>query len=144
MRRRLIVIAVAAAIVITGAIAVAETRDRGGTDDTSASPFQTRTVQAGDVTVKATLQRLDARGAVAEVVLDTHAGGLDLDVAAGAALTIGGITWPTENWEGDRPGGHHRKGELRFSPGGPVAGEATLTMSGLDDQVTFRWQIESR
>jgi len=144
VRRRLI--AIGAAIVVAAAAIVAFTagRDSGGDGNGPASSFVTRTADAGEVTVEATLQRVDAGGAVASVVFDTHAVELDLDVAAGAALTVGGLSWPTEGWEGDGPGGHHREGELRFAPGGPVAGEATLTISGLDDQVTFRWPIEAR
>jgi len=144
MRRRLIVTGVVA--VVAAAAIVASTAGRGssGDSDGPASSFVSRTADAGEVTVKATLQRLDAGGAVADMVFDTHAVELDLDVPAGAVLTVGGLTWPTQGWEGDGPGGHHREGELRFAPGGPVAGEATLTISGLDDPVTFRWPTEPR
>jgi len=139
VRRRLIPIAVAIAVLITGAIAVAATRDGGAGDDAPTSRFATRTADAGEVTVEATLRRLDDTGAVAAIVFDTHTVELDLDVAAGATLTVGGVAWPTEAWDGDGPGGHHREGELRFTPTGPADGDAVLTIGGLDEEVTFRW-----
>lgn len=141
--RRLIAGGIAA--VVAAAMVVALTgRVRGQDKGVPASSFATRTAEAGPVTVKATLQRVDAGGAVAEVVLDTHAVDLDLDVAAGAALTVDEAVWPTEAWLGDGPGGHHREGELRFRAAGPVAGEARLTITGLDDPVTFRWSTKER
>jgi len=140
MRRRLTPIAIAAVVIAAAVIAIVATRDDGGAaDDTTSSPFATRTADAGGVTVEATLGRLDDAGATAEVVFDTHSEELDLDVAAGATLTVGGTTWPTEGWDGDGDGGHHREGELRFAAGGPVDGEATLTIAGLSEPVTFRW-----
>lgn len=137
--RRLIPIAVAAAVVIAGAIAAVATRDGGAGEDTPASRFATRADEAGEVTVEATLRRLDDTGAVAGVVFDTHAVELDLDVAAGATLTVGGVAWPAEAWDGDGPGGHHREGELRFTPAGPAGGDAVLRIAGLSEEVTFRW-----
>ena len=113
MRRRLIALGLAAAAV-AGAVALAATRGDGdpGGGASAGSPFETRTEDAGEVTVEATLVQLGDAGAVAEVVFDTHAVKLDLDVAAGATLTVGGVAWPTGGWEGDGPGGHHREGEL--------------------------------
>jgi len=140
VRRRLIPIMIAAAVIAAAAVAVIAARDDGGsTGDTTSSPFPTRTAKAGEVTVEATLIRLDTEGATSTVVFDTHSVELDLDVATGATLTVGGTAWPTQGWDGDGPGGHHREGELRFDPAGPVEGEATLTITGLAEPVTFRW-----
>ena len=136
----MIPIVIAATVIVAAGVAVIVARDDGGsTGDTTSSPFPTRTAEAGEVTVEATLLRLDADGATAKVVFDTHSVELDLDVADGATLTIGGTAWPTQGWNGDGAGGHHREGELRFDPAGPVDGEATLTIAGLDEPVTFRW-----
>lgn len=138
MRRRLIPIGVAAAVVIAGAFAVVSSRGDGGPGDTRASRLATRTAEAGEVTVQATLRRLDAGGAVADIVFDTHSVELDLDVGAGATFTVGGTAWPVEGWDGDGPGGHHREGELRFTAAGPAGGDAVLTIAGLSEEVTFR------
>lgn len=143
MRRRLIALGLAAAAV-AGAVALAAARGDGGTPAGGASAgsaSETRTADAGEVTVKATLVQLGDAGAVAEVVFDTHAVELDLDVAAGATLTVGGVAWPTGGWEGDGPGGHHREGELRFSAAGPAEGDAVLTLAGLSEPLTFRWPL---
>jgi hypothetical protein len=140
MRRRLISLTLTAAVV-AGAVAFVATRD--GDDSASSasagSSLATRTQDAGEVTVKATLRQLDGAGAVAHLVFDTHAVELDLDVAAGATLTVDGAAWPTSGWEGDGPGGHHREGELRFEAAGPAGGDAVLSIDGLSEPLTFRW-----
>jgi hypothetical protein len=140
MRRRLISLTLTAAVV-AGAVAFVATRD--GDDSASSasagSSLATRTQDAGEVTVKATLRQLDGAGAVAHLVFDTHAVELDLDVAAGATLTVDGAAWPTSGWEGDGPGGHHREGELRFEAAGPAEGDAVLSIDGLSEPLTFRW-----
>jgi len=141
VRRRLIALTVAVAVVAVGAVAFVATRDGDDAAD-SASARSSRAApsqDAGEVTVEATLRQLDDTVAVVGVVFDTHAVELDLDVAAGATLTVGGTTWPTGGWEGDGPGGHHREGELRFSAAGPAEGDAVLSIVGLSEPVTFRW-----
>lgn len=142
MRSRLIVVALAAVIVTAGAMAFAATRDGGaGGDASGRSSFASRSEESGEVTVKATLRQLTGAVAVAEVVFDTHSAELDLDIAAGATLTVAGVTWPTDGWDGDGPGGHHREGELRFSAAGPTEGDAVLTIAGLSEPVAFRWPV---
>ena len=145
MRGRVIVVALAAAVVIAAAAAVAfvATSSDGTRGETSAasSSFAGLSQESGEVTVKATLRQLSSEGAVAEVVFDTHSVELDLDIVAAATLTVAGVTWPTESWDGDGPTGHHREGKLRFSAAGPPQGTATLTIEGLSEPVTFRWPI---
>ena len=101
----------------------------------------TSTQESEGVTVVASLRELNGDGAAALVVFDTHSIELDLDIADGATLTVDGVAWPTETWDGDGPSGHHREGELRFSAAGPARGEAILTITGLPEPVTFRWPI---
>ena len=138
MRRRLIIMALAVALV--GAAAFAATRgDDDGRNTSARSSFADLSEQSGEVTVQATLLQLTDNGAVAKVVFDTHSAELDLDIAAGATLTVDGVSWPTEGWEGDGPSGHHREGELRFSAASPSQGDAILTIGGLSEPVTFRW-----
>ena len=52
-----------------------------------------------------------------EVVLDTHSAELDDDLAKNSALvdSSGNKYFPL-GWEGDPPGGHHRKVILKFQP----------------------------
>ena len=141
MRRRLIAVTVAGVVIVAVVALTAVGRGGAGAGDRPEAAFATRTQEAGEVTVEATLRRVDATGATAALVFDTHAVDLDLDVAGGTVLTVGGRTWPTDAWEGDGPGGHHRAGELRFTAGGPPEGEAVLTVDGLSEPVTFRWQL---
>ena len=62
-----------------------------------------------------------------EVVLDTHTVELNHDMAAIAALIdAAGREQKPIGWEGDRPGGHHRKGVLTVRPLDPAP--ATLTV----------------
>ena len=115
-------------------------QDNGGPAPArGATALATRTVPAGEVTVKVEPRQVDATGAVFKVTFDTHSEALDLDVARGATLVVGGVAWPVAGWSGDGPGGHHREGELRFSAGGPATGAAMLTISGLSKPVTATW-----
>jgi hypothetical protein len=50
-----------------------------------------------------------------EVVMDTHTKPLDDDLTKTAVLVDdGGRRFVPMSWQGDPPGGHHRKGVLRF------------------------------
>lgn len=139
-RPRLIVIAVAAvAAVAAGGLLLSG----GGSGGTASAPaaFDARTVTAGDVTVELRPHHVDATGAEVEVTLDTHSAELDMDLVAGARLTVGGSTWPASTWEGDGPNGHHRAGRLRFEPAGQAAGSMELLLEGFDEPVEARWTI---
>ena len=50
-----------------------------------------------------------------EVVMDTHSQPLDSDLTKAATLIdANGRRHASSGWQGDGPGGHHRKGTLRF------------------------------
>lgn len=143
MRPRLIVIAVAAVAAVTvGGLLLT----RGGSDGTVSAPaaFDARTVTAGDVTIELRPHHVDATGAAVEVTLDTHSAELDMDLLAGARLTVGGSAWPATTWEGDGPTGHHRAGRLRFEPAGRPAGTMELLLQGFDEPVEASWAIGDR
>ena len=113
----------------------------GDEPPTAAAGFDTRTIEAGEVTVAITPTRVDSATATFEIAFDTHSVDLDFDVAGGAALTVDGATWTNATWEGDGPGGHHRSGTLTFTSAGEPAGEATVTIDGLPDPVTTTWTL---
>lgn len=115
-----------------------------GSESTSAAGLATRTVEAGDVTVKVTPERVDRTGAELAVVLDTHSVELDLDIAANARLVVDGTTWTDVTWDGAGPGGHHREGTLRFNSAGRATGTAELTIDGLDEPVQATWNLEDQ
>ena len=101
-----------------------------------------QTADAGGVVVSATLERLDAQGALIGLALDTHSGALDADLVTAAGLTVGDTPWPAVAWDGDPPGGHHRAGTLHFDATGPPTGSVRLDLEGLPAPVTLTWSGE--
>jgi hypothetical protein len=56
-----------------------------------------------------------------DVIMDTHVKPLDTDLAKSAVLVVSGARLTPTSWQGDGPGGHHRKGVLSFpAPNGPA------------------------
>jgi len=105
-------------------------------------PPQT-SIQSG-VTVKLTPGSLAGAEWEFEVVFDTHSGELKDDLLTAAVLVADGRTpsSPT-GWQGDGPGGHHRKGVLRFKPpaASPASIELRLQRPGEAAPRVFRWQL---
>lgn len=100
----------------------------------------------GGVIVKVTPRRL-ASGAETwefEIVFDTHTVALAGDPARFSALIDeqGQPQFPI-HWEGDPPGGHHRKGILRFKPTPGRSGGIELRIDGVGGVPTrlFRWRL---
>ena len=135
--------AAAALLAVRGVGTWIDWRDTTPTKTSPAPALPIRTVSAGAVTVKVEPRAVNTAGAVFKVSFDSHSEALDLDVARGATLVVGDVAWPVGGWSGPGPGGHHREGELRFSPAGPAKGTATLTITGLSKPVTAAWDIGS-
>lgn len=79
-----------------------------------------------------------------EVTLETHSVTLDQDLTRASVLVDAqGNRHAPIGWEGDPPGGHHRKGVLRFKalPELPPAIELRIGGVGSVDRV-FRWQLQ--
>ena len=140
MRRGLLIGLAAGAVLAAGVLlAGAAGRGDGGPQEAAT----TRTVEAGAVTVKIEPVRLDGTAAEFKLTFDTHSVALDLDVARRATLTVGGAPWGDPTWSGAGPGGHHREGTLRFTPGrDPATGPAVLTIDGLPGPVRAAWPAE--
>jgi hypothetical protein len=67
-----------------------------------------------------------------EVVMDTHTKPLDDDLTKTVALVDDdGRQYTPTSWEGDKPGGHHRKGVLRFPAPGATIKSFELQIEGL-------------
>jgi hypothetical protein len=110
----------------------------------AAADAKPQTDHSGAVTVKVTPLNI-ARQAVSwnfEVELNTHTAPLDQDMARAAALIdgMGNERLPLA-WDGDAPGGHHRKGVLRFQPlpDRPKFIELRLRNIGGVGERVFRW-----
>ncbi|NMF87757.1 hypothetical protein [Aromatoleum petrolei] len=101
------------------------------------------TEQAG-VTVKVVPRNITGAVWEFEVVLDTHVRALTDDLLQGAALVAanGAAVRPT-GWQGDPPGGHHRKGVLQFKALDPRPAILELRIVRPDEQAprAFRWPL---
>jgi hypothetical protein len=79
-----------------------------------------------------------------DVVLVTHSGSLDDDLASEAVLIAdGGPPRRASGWKGSAPGGHHRSGMLTF-PGSkqvPAVIELRIQRPGEGSARVFRWQV---
>lgn len=100
------------------------------------------------VTVKVTPLELSAQAAVwrFEVVLDTHVTALDHDMTAVAVLADGaGREYRPLAWNGDQPGGHHRKGVLTFEPIKPAPASVVLKIRRIGvAERTFSWPVVTK
>lgn len=107
---------------------------------------QKSTSDAG-VTVRAKPRDVSA-GAEAwtfEIVLETHSADLSDDLKSTATLAgPGGAAQRATAWEGDPPGGHHRKGVLRFAPPKPRPDVLVLNIlrPGESNPRTFQWPLK--
>ena len=115
----------------------------GGLYAAQALPAQTSEQSA--VTVKVTPETLEGDYWEFEVVFDTHSQELADDLMKGAVLVTADGTQiaPTE-WRGDPPGGHHRKGVLRFTALKPAPDTVHLRISrpGEPKPRSFRWDLK--
>lgn len=80
------------------------------------------------------------------VQFTTHVKPITQDMVAVASLSDGkGAGEKPTAWEGDPPGGHHRKGVLVFKPINPMPATITLDIrqvGGIADR-TFTWNLAS-
>lgn len=79
-----------------------------------------------------------------EVTLETHTRALDDDLAKSAVLIADGKQYLPLGWEGAPPGGHHRKGRLRFKAIEPQPRSIELQLRLAVDNLprSFKWQLK--
>ena len=79
-----------------------------------------------------------------QVVLETHSQDLKDDLVKSATLLTGGQKIAPIAWQGDPPGGHHRKGVLRFdAPAKTPSGlELHIARPGESKPRVLRWEIQ--
>jgi len=112
-----------------------------------AAGLETRSSSAAGVMVRVTPKDV-APGSASwafEVVLDTHSGDLSDDLVGGSVLLDAkGAKHVPLAWEGPGPGGHHRKGVLRFKalPGPMESIELQIRRPGESTPRIFRWTLK--
>lgn len=113
---------------------------------TQAVDLETRTNRESAVTVKVTPKSISpgVRSWDFEITLSTHSVPLDQDmVRVSALVTDSGKPQSPLAWDGDPPGGHHRKGVLRFQPPSVMPRQIELQIDGVGGvkQRVFRWSL---
>lgn len=108
------------------------------------SPLPMQSSNQASVTVKVTPRDLASSVWAFEVVFDTHTQPLTDDLGKTAVLVSDGVSSKPIKWEGDPPGGHHRKGVLQFTAVSPMpaAIELQIRRSGESAPRLFRWKLK--
>lgn len=96
------------------------------------------------VTIKATPRALGDGSWEFEIAFDTHSQELKDDLMKSASLIAGGNAHAPAGWKGDPPGGHHRKGVLKFNAidPRPQVIELRIARPGEPKPRSFRWQLK--
>jgi len=110
----------------------------------AAAPLAGVATNFGGVSVMATPGELAGGVWEFQIAFNTHSQDLRDDLAKSASLVAGGAVSVPLEWRGDPPGGHHRKGVLRFkAPAGrPAVIELRLARPGEAEPRVFRWRLE--
>jgi len=110
----------------------------------AAAPLAGVATNFGGVSVMATPGTLSGGIWEFQIAFNTHSQELRDDLAKSASLVADGAVSVPLEWRGDPPGGHHRKGVLRFkAPAGrPAAIELRLARPGEAEPRVFRWRLE--
>lgn len=111
------------------------------------STLKTQTTTIGNVTYKVTPKSLSKSSSSwdFEIVLDTHTGSLDQDLASQVRLSADkAVENQVGKWEGDPLGGHHREGVLKFQPLGSDVASVTLKINPDENmkETNFTWEVK--
>ena len=113
----------------------------------AAAALSARTSDPSGVKVVVTPEVLDPAAKVweFEIVMDTHTKPLKEDLMQAAVLVDNtGRRYAPAEWQGDAPGGHHRKGILRFTAPTEMPAAVELRIDGIGGAATrsFRWDLK--
>lgn len=110
----------------------------------AAADLPSRTTSFGGVSLKVTPQSLSASAWDFYLLFETHVQEITDDLAKSSALIADGAApvAPLE-WKGDPPGGHHRRGVLRFRAPTPAphAIELRIQRPGEPAPRSYRWEL---
>lgn len=101
----------------------------------------TKTLSQGGLTIKVSPYPLTSSKEVEfKIALDTHSGNLDFDLTKITLLEDDkAITYQPTGWSGSPSGGHHREGDLHFSPLSDRPNSIKLVIKGV---YGFDWVFE--
>jgi len=110
----------------------------------AAQSLPTLSAGGSGVTVKVTPRTVAGGSWEFAMAFDTHTQPLTDDLMKTASLIADGKTYAPASWKADPPGGHHRKGVLRFNGVDPGARTIELHVArpGEPKPRSFRWQIK--
>ena len=112
----------------------------------AAPPLEARTSDADGVQVVVTPNSLDpaANSWDFEVVLDTHTQPLNDNIVRASELIADGRSQAPLDWQGDPPGGHHRKGTLIYPRPAELPKVMEIRINGIGGGAarTFRWELQ--
>ncbi|MGC2048247.1 MAG: hypothetical protein WA635_06525 [Gallionella sp.] len=98
------------------------------------------------IKITATLQDLvkEAKTLNFEVVMETHTHALSDPLENSSVLIADGKQYLPLGWEGSPPGGHHRKGLLRFKAIAPQPDSVELQIRLIGDPSprSFKWRLK--
>lgn len=79
-----------------------------------------------------------------EVTMESHTQALNDDLTKSSVLIADGKQYLPSVWEGAPPGGHHRKGLLRFKAivPQPTAAELQIRLANDSAPRSFKWQLK--
>lgn len=108
--------------------------------------FEPQVSNVQGVKVTATPQNLaqEAQTWEFEITLETHTQTLGDDLTKSSTLIAGGEQYAPSGWEGAPPGGHHRKGLLRFKAIVPQPPSVELRILRVGESSTrnFKWMLK--
>jgi len=112
-----------------------------------AADLASQSSQSGGATIAVKPVEFSATAATwsFQVTLSTHSQELNDDLVRAAYIVDGaGKKASPTAWEGDAPGGHHRKGVLRFKALTPPPGALELHIQRPGESAVrkFRWQLQ--
>jgi hypothetical protein len=98
------------------------------------------------IKITATLQSIakEAKTWDFEVVMETHTHALSDGMENSSVLIADGKQYKPVGWEGAPPGGHHRKGLLRFKAIAPPPASVELQIRLIGDPSprSFKWRLK--
>ena len=114
--------------------------------DAAESGYAPQISNEREIKVTATLQKTpgEAKTWDFQVVLETHTKALNDDLVKSSVLIADGKQYLPLSWEGAPPGGHHRKGLLRFKAIAPQprSMELQIRLAGDSSPRNFKWLLK--